>query len=68
MLFRSARGTTTAGSPFGIQTVNIQVSGRYFDECGNPLESPVEPVGEFSLQSFRTIDDQVSDALEIPTV
>jgi hypothetical protein len=44
------------------------VSGRYFDECGNPLESPVEPVGEFSLQSFRTIDDQVSDALEIPTV
>jgi Tfp pilus assembly protein PilO len=26
-----ARGTTTAGSPFGIQTVTIQVSGRYFD-------------------------------------
>ena len=26
-----ARGTTTAGSPFGIQAVSIQVSGRYFD-------------------------------------
>lgn len=26
-----ARGTTTAGSPFGIQAVSLQVSGRYFD-------------------------------------
>ena len=26
-----ARGTTTAGSPFGIQTLNLQVTGRYFD-------------------------------------
>lgn len=26
-----ARGTTTAGSPFGIQTLTIQVGGRYFD-------------------------------------
>jgi Tfp pilus assembly protein PilO len=26
-----ARGTTAAGSPFGIQTVNLQVTGRYFD-------------------------------------
>jgi Tfp pilus assembly protein PilO len=26
-----ARGTTTPGSPFGIQTVSIQVGGRYFD-------------------------------------
>ncbi len=26
-----ARGTTTTGVPFGIQTVTIQVSGRYFD-------------------------------------
>ena len=25
------RGTTTPGTPFGIQTLNIQVSGRYFD-------------------------------------
>ena len=25
------RGTTTAGSPFGIQTLTLQVSGRYFD-------------------------------------
>jgi len=26
-----ARGTTTPGVPFGIQTLTIQVSGRYFD-------------------------------------
>ena len=26
-----ARGTTTAGSPFGIQTITLQVTGRYFD-------------------------------------
>jgi Tfp pilus assembly protein PilO len=26
-----ARGTATAGSPFGIQTLTLQVSGRYFD-------------------------------------
>jgi Tfp pilus assembly protein PilO len=26
-----SRGTTTPGSPFGIQTLNITVGGRYFD-------------------------------------
>lgn len=26
-----AKGTTTPGTPFGIQTLTIQVSGRYFD-------------------------------------
>jgi hypothetical protein len=26
-----ARGTTTPGSPFGIQTLTIQESGRFFD-------------------------------------
>jgi Tfp pilus assembly protein PilO len=26
-----ARGTTTPGTPFGIQAVTLQVSGRYFD-------------------------------------
>jgi Tfp pilus assembly protein PilO len=26
-----SRGTTSPGSPFGIQTVSLQVSGRYFD-------------------------------------
>ena len=40
-------------------------TGRYFDEMGRPLSGPVEPVGEFGLQSFRTIDDLVSDALGI---
>ncbi len=26
-----ARGTTTPGTPFGIQTLSLQVTGRYFD-------------------------------------
>jgi Immunity protein 26 len=42
--------------------------GRYFDEQGNELPGPVEPVGDHGLHSFRTIDDQVSDALGIPRV
>ena len=42
--------------------------GRYFDEQGNELPEPVEPVGDHALHSFRTIDDQVSDALGIPRV
>ena len=41
-------------------------SGRYFDEAGNQLKSAVEPVGEWGLHSYRTIDDEVSEALNIP--
>jgi hypothetical protein len=40
-------------------------TGRCFDEAGNPIEVPVEPMGEFALQSYRSIDDLVSDALGI---
>jgi hypothetical protein len=39
---------------------------RYFDADGTQLAAPVEPVAEWGLQSFRTIDDQVSRALGIP--
>ena len=38
-------------------------NGKYFDECSNQLPGPVEPVGDFGLHSFRTIDDDISDAL-----
>jgi len=40
--------------------------GWYFDEQGNRLPAPVEPVGQWGLHSFRTIDDAVSGALGIP--
>ena len=40
--------------------------GRYFDEAGNRLLGPVEPVGQWALQSFRTLDDEISNALGIP--
>lgn len=38
-------------------------NGDYLDELSNPLPGPVEPVGDFGLHSFRTIDDEISDAL-----
>ncbi len=40
--------------------------GRYFDEHCNELPGPVEPVGQWGLHSFRTIDDEISKALGIP--
>ena len=35
-------------------------NGKYFDECSNQLPGPMEPVGDFGLHSFRTIDDDIS--------
>lgn len=40
--------------------------GRYFDDHGIELPGPIEPVGDHGLHSFRTIDDQVSDARGLP--
>lgn len=42
--------------------------GRFFDESLNELPGPVEPVGDYGIHSFRTIDDEISDALGIPRV
>jgi hypothetical protein len=42
--------------------------GRYYDEYGNELPRSVEPVGDYGLHSYRTIDDLVSEALRIPPV
>ena len=39
---------------------------QYFDELSNSLPGPTAPVGEYGLQSFRTIEDKVSEALDIP--
>lgn len=40
--------------------------GWYFDEHSNRLPGPIDPVGEWGLDSFRTIDDEISKALGIP--
>lgn len=37
--------------------------GRYFDEKGNELPGSIEPVGDYGVHSYRTIDDAVSAAL-----
>jgi hypothetical protein len=42
------------------------IRGEYFDEFSNELERPVELVGVWGLGSYRTIDDEVSEALGIP--
>jgi hypothetical protein len=40
--------------------------GWFFDEHGNRLPGAIEPVGQWGLQSYRTIDDEISRALGIP--
>jgi hypothetical protein len=40
--------------------------GWYFDERSRRLPGAVEPVGDWGLHSFRTIDDEISRALGIP--
>ena len=40
--------------------------GRFHDEHSRLISGPIEPVGQWALQSFRTVDDAVSDALGIP--
>jgi hypothetical protein len=39
--------------------------GWYFDEVGKRLAGPTEPVGQWGLHSYRTIDDEISKALGI---
>jgi len=39
--------------------------GWYFDETGKRLADSVEPIGQWGLQSFRTIDDEISMALSL---
>jgi hypothetical protein len=41
---------------------------KYFDEYADELLQPVDPVRMYGLESYRTIDDAVSKALDIPLV
>jgi hypothetical protein len=38
--------------------------GVYLNEKGEELPGPIEPVGDWGLHSYRTVDDEISDALE----
>lgn len=40
-------------------------NGNYVDEKGITLPSPIPPVGDCGVHSFRTIDDMVSDSLQM---
>jgi hypothetical protein len=40
--------------------------GKYYDEYNNELPSKIKPCGMQALHSYRTIDDEISDALGIP--
>ena len=44
----------------------VDSRGRYFDEHGNEVFGPVEPVGQRGVQSFTTVDDAVCSALGLP--
>lgn len=39
--------------------------GHYVDHLGRPLPSLVEPAGIFAVGNYRTLDDEVSEALGI---
>jgi len=40
--------------------------GHYYDEYGNELDRRYEPCARWGLDSYRTIDDELSEALGIP--
>lgn len=44
----------------------METNGKYCDEYGNKLRKRIEPCGVFALSSYRTIDDDLSEALGIP--
>jgi Immunity protein 26 len=46
----------------------LAFGNRYLDEHGETVAERTEPCGEWSLVSYRWIDDHVSDALGIPRV
>jgi hypothetical protein len=41
-------------------------TNTYFDERGEQIPDPIEPIGIWGLHSYQTIDDEVSKALGIP--
>lgn len=47
----------------GVHCFRDFLTGRYFDEALNELSGPTEPVGEYGLHSYRTIDDKIGSAL-----
>jgi len=38
---------------------------KYFDVSGNTIDKPIEPYGDYGLDSYTSIDDKVSEALGI---
>jgi Immunity protein 26 len=40
----------------------------FLDEDGHPVTDPGYPVGPWALRSYRTVDDDISEALGIPQV
>lgn len=48
--------------------VRVGGPGKFVDEAGRELSGGSEPCGEWSLVSYRWIDDHISDAVGIPRV
>jgi len=47
---------------------SYQLYERYFDEEGNEISGRREPCGVYALDSYRTLDDSISEALGIPLI
>ena len=68
-LFKTiARKELTRSDTFHVHSFKHPVSGKFFDDRGRVLSAPSKPIGTYALDSYRTIDDDISDALGIPQV
>ncbi|MGB4762207.1 MAG: hypothetical protein WBP12_02510 [Candidatus Saccharimonas sp.] len=57
--------TTTFATPHMNYHFFHAQTAAYYDHTGRVVPHPEQPVGEFLLDSYLTIDDKVSDALGI---
>lgn len=66
------RFETIANVPLGPGDVLRQhcfyAAGRYYDESGETLAEATEPCGIGGVTSFRMLDDEISDALDLPRI
>jgi hypothetical protein len=65
--FQTVDNWPLAGDDLVAQHCFFSPDQGYFDEDFNRLPGPIEPCGDWGLNSYRTLDDAVSEALGIPS-
>ena len=70
--WRHGRFETIGNVPLGSGDVLkhhcFSAAGRFYDDDGRTLAGQSEPCGPGGVQSYRMLDDRISDALNIPRV